>query len=86
MPPTAGRGRRRRVAYIAGRSEANCRPFDESALWCVQVIRNLRSLGLTLTEIQDGSEALELVDRYRSTRRVTACRGGSARRPYARRR
>ena len=26
--------------------------FDESAIWCVQVIGNLRSLGLTIKEIQ----------------------------------
>jgi DNA-binding transcriptional MerR regulator len=36
----------------AGRSEAGYRLFDQSALWCVTVIGNLRSLGLTLTEIE----------------------------------
>jgi DNA-binding transcriptional MerR regulator len=40
------------LIYNAGRSEANYRLFDESALWCVGVIRNLRSLGLTFKEIQ----------------------------------
>jgi MerR family copper efflux transcriptional regulator len=40
------------LIYTAGRSEANYRLFDESALWCVRVIRELRSLGLTLKEIQ----------------------------------
>jgi MerR family copper efflux transcriptional regulator len=40
------------LIYSAGRSEANYRLFDDSALWCVNVIRNLRSLGLTLKEIQ----------------------------------
>jgi DNA-binding transcriptional MerR regulator len=36
----------------AGRSEANYRLYDEEALWCVQMISGLRSLGLTLAEIQ----------------------------------
>jgi MerR family copper efflux transcriptional regulator len=27
------------------RSEGNYRLFDESALWCIEVIRDLRSLG-----------------------------------------
>lgn len=39
------------LIYTAGRSPANYRLFDESALWCVAVIRGLRSLGLTLAEI-----------------------------------
>ena len=43
-----GRG----LIYSAGRSEAGYRLFDQSALWCVTVIGNLRSLGLTLTEIE----------------------------------
>jgi MerR family transcriptional regulator, copper efflux regulator len=41
-----------RLIYSAGRSEANYRLFDESALWCVQVIDNLRALGLTIKQIQ----------------------------------
>ncbi len=40
------------LIYTVGRSEANYRLFDDSALWCVRVIRDLRSLGLTLKEIQ----------------------------------
>jgi MerR family copper efflux transcriptional regulator len=40
------------LIYSAGRSDANYRLFDESALWCVQVIGTLRSLGLTIKEIQ----------------------------------
>jgi hypothetical protein len=32
-------------ANTAGRGEANCRPFAESALRCVQVMRNLRLRG-----------------------------------------
>ena len=38
--------------YTLGRSESNYRLFGEEALWCVQVIQSLRSLGLTLKEIQ----------------------------------
>ena len=41
------------LIYTAGRSESNYRLFDESAIWCVQVIGNLRSLGLTIKEIQE---------------------------------
>lgn len=40
------------LIYIAGRSEANYRLFDQSAIWCVEVIGTLRSLGLTIKEIQ----------------------------------
>lgn len=35
-----------------GRSEGNYRLFDEQTVWCVQVIQDLRSLGLTLKELQ----------------------------------
>src|SRR5262245_56595920 len=35
-----------------GRSESNYRLFSEEALWCVQVVQGLRSLGLTLKAIQ----------------------------------
>src|SRR6266567_5709884 len=38
--------------YPLGRSESNYRLFGEEALWCVQVIGGLRSLGLTLKEIR----------------------------------
>lgn len=41
----------RGLIYTAGRSPANYRLFDESALWCVTVIQGLRSLGLTLAQI-----------------------------------
>lgn len=44
-----GRG----LIYSAGRSAGNYRLFDESALWCIQVISNLRSLGLTLRELEE---------------------------------
>jgi MerR family copper efflux transcriptional regulator len=40
------------LIYSAGRSEANYRLFDDSAIWCIQAIGNLRSLGLTIKEIQ----------------------------------
>ncbi len=39
--------------YTQGRSESNYRLFGEDALWCVQVVKGLRSLGLTLKEIKD---------------------------------
>src|SRR5438105_10083511 len=38
--------------YTPGRSESNYRLFGEEAVWCVQVIQGLRSLGLTLKELQ----------------------------------
>ncbi len=38
--------------YTRGRSESNYRLFGEETLWCVQVVQGLRSLGLTLKEIQ----------------------------------
>jgi MerR family copper efflux transcriptional regulator len=41
------------LIYSAGRSSAGCRLFDESALWCVAVIRELRALGLTVAEIRE---------------------------------
>lgn len=40
------------LIYSAGRSPGDYRLFDQSALWCAQVIRNLRSLGLTIKEIE----------------------------------
>ena len=38
--------------YTLGRSEGNYRLFGEEAMWCVQVVQGLRSLGLTLKDIQ----------------------------------
>jgi MerR family copper efflux transcriptional regulator len=38
--------------YTWGRSEGNYRLFGEETEWCVQVVQGLRSLGLTLKEIQ----------------------------------
>jgi len=38
--------------YTLGRSAGNYRLFGDEALWCVQVIGGLRSLGLTLKEIK----------------------------------
>jgi MerR family copper efflux transcriptional regulator len=40
------------LVYSAGRSEGNCRLFDESALWCARVIEGIRSLGLTIEELK----------------------------------
>jgi len=42
-----------KLVYGLGRSGSNYRLFDESAFWCLQMIGSLRSLGLTLKEIQD---------------------------------
>ena len=39
--------------YTVGRSAGNYRLFDETALWCIEVVTNLRSLGLTLAEIAE---------------------------------
>ena len=41
------------LIYTLGRSESNYRLFNDEALWCVHVIGILRSLGLTLKEIQE---------------------------------
>jgi MerR family copper efflux transcriptional regulator len=41
------------LIYTIGRSPAGYRLFDQDALWCVQVIANLRSLGLTVAEIRE---------------------------------
>lgn len=43
-----GRG----LIYSASRSESNYRLFGEEALWCVETISGLRSLGLTLAEVE----------------------------------
>src|SRR6266542_4280355 len=40
------------LIYSAGRSEGGYRLFDESALWCARVIATLRSLGVTIKEIE----------------------------------
>jgi MerR family copper efflux transcriptional regulator len=39
--------------YSCGRSPGNYRLFDDEALWCVELIRGLRAVGLTLAEIND---------------------------------
>src|ERR671922_1411607 len=51
------------LIYSAGRSESGYRLFDESALWCAQVVSTLRSLGLTIKEIDElGSAYLKRPD------------------------
>ena len=45
------------LIYSAGRSDGNYRQFDESALWCARVIETLRSLGLTIKEIDQLARA-----------------------------
>jgi MerR family copper efflux transcriptional regulator len=44
------------LIYTVGRSTANYRLFDEDALWCVERIRALRGLGLTVAEIRELTE------------------------------
>ena len=56
----------RGLIYSAGRSEANYRLFDDTALWCVGAIGQLRSLGLTLAEI----EQLHALHRQHPDRRI----------------
>ena len=41
------------LIYSAGRSGANYRLYDETALWCAEMIRTFRSLGLTIIQIQE---------------------------------
>jgi hypothetical protein len=41
----------RGLIYTVGRSAGNYRLFDDSALWCAQVITGLRAVGLTVKEI-----------------------------------
>ena len=45
------------LIYSAGRSEGGYRLFDESALWCAHVISTLRSLGVTIKEIDQLASA-----------------------------
>ncbi len=40
------------LIYTVRRSAGNYRLFGDEALWCVRVVGGLRSLGLTLAEIQ----------------------------------
>ncbi|TMC47547.1 MAG: MerR family transcriptional regulator [Chloroflexi bacterium] len=45
------------LIYGLGRSGSNCRLFDASALWCLQVIRSLRSLGPVSDAFEVGCRA-----------------------------
>lgn len=49
------------LIYTQGRSSAGYRLFAEEALWCTQMIAGLRSLGLTVAEIQQLASAGEPV-------------------------
>lgn len=44
------------LIYSQGRSPANYRLYDESAFWCIDTIRALRGLGLTINEIRGLTE------------------------------
>lgn len=41
------------LVYTVGRSSGNYRLFDNDALWCLQLIRTLRELGVTVAEIRE---------------------------------
>ncbi|MGW5051446.1 MerR family transcriptional regulator [Actinokineospora sp. NPDC004072] len=41
------------LIYTVGRSATNYRLFNTDALWCVQLIGQLRGLGLTVAEIRE---------------------------------
>jgi len=45
------------LIYSVGRTAAGYRLFEDEALWCVEVIRGLRALGLTVAEIGSLTEA-----------------------------
>ena len=45
------------LIYSSGRNAAGYRLFADEALWCVEVIRGLRALGLTVAEIQALSDS-----------------------------
>ncbi|MGH3864388.1 MerR family transcriptional regulator [Actinokineospora sp.] len=72
------------LIYSAGRSSANYRLFDADALWCVELIGQLRGLGLTVAEIREltdtdaaiGPRLAELLrhSRARTLRRIAGLR------------
>lgn len=41
------------LIYTVSRGPGNYRLFDGDALWCVEVVGNLRAMGLTLAEIRE---------------------------------
>lgn len=45
------------LIYSVGRTAAGYRLFEDEALWCVEMIRGLRALGLTVAEIGSLTEA-----------------------------
>lgn len=45
------------MIYSVGRTAAGYRLFEDEALWCVEMIRGLRALGLTVAEIRSLTEA-----------------------------
>ena len=62
------------LIYTVGRSPTNYRLFDADALWCVELIGQLRGLGLTVAEIREltgtdtpiGPRLAELLHRSRA--------------------
>lgn len=45
------------LIYSPGRSVAGYRLYDQSAIWCVEVITKLRSLGFTIDEVERLADA-----------------------------
>lgn len=72
------------LIYSAGRSEAGYRLFDDSALWCAEVIGRLRSVGLTLKEIEQLAEVHAAGDETRLEQRLAGLLAASERRIDAR--
>ncbi|MFC0109592.1 MerR family transcriptional regulator [Kibdelosporangium aridum] len=76
------------LIYTKGRSATNYRLFDADALWCVDMIGQLRALGLTVAEVREltrtpasfGIRLAELlsVSRKRITSRVNDLATGAA--------
>lgn len=55
-PKTIRKYERLNLVFGVGRSPGNYRLFDDTAIWCLEVVGTLRSLGLTLKEIQEIAE------------------------------
>lgn len=60
------------LIYTTGRTAAGYRLFDDEALWCVNVIRGLRALGLTVAEIRTLAGTDQPVDPRLASRLETA--------------
>jgi DNA-binding transcriptional MerR regulator len=72
------------LIYSAGRSEGNYRLFDDVAVWCAGAVGQLRSLRLTLTEIQRLAVLHRAADRRRLEQRLAELLQRSTERTEAR--